>query len=199
MERLTIQVGTFDVNCTLLTDGANTWIVDPGQEGERIVSLIEKRNLLPCGILLTHAHFDHIGAINALQARWPDLPVYLHPDEVQVLTHPLNAYLPDYPPISRPTNILDARELPSPFAVIETPGHTPGGVCYSLPADNLLLSGDTLFAGSIGRTDLPGGDLATLQKSLARLATLPDGTYVIPGHGPHTTIGAEKTANPFLI
>jgi glyoxylase-like metal-dependent hydrolase (beta-lactamase superfamily II) len=199
MERLTIQVGTFDVNCTLLTDGANTWIVDPGQEGERIVSLIEKRNLLPGGILLTHAHFDHIGAINALQARWPDLPVYLHPDEVQVLTHPLNAYLPDYPPISRPTNILDARELPSPFAVIETPGHTPGGVCYSLPADNLLLSGDTLFAGSIGRTDLPGGDLATLQKSLARLATLPDGTYVIPGHGPHTTIGAEKTANPFLI
>jgi len=91
----------------------------------------------------------------------------------------------------------DCNELVG-VTVIETPGHTPGGVCYYFPEDKLLLSGDTLFAGSIGRTDLPGGNMATLTESLKKLTSLPDDTTVIPGHGPYSTIGAEKRINPFL-
>lgn len=199
MERLTIQVGTFDVNCSILAADGAAWIVDPGMEADRIAALLEKKGLVPAGILLTHGHFDHIGAVQGLQTVYPDLPVYVHPDDVPVLTHPLNCFPPDYPAVPAPRNIADARTLPAPFETIETPGHTPGGVCYYLPGDGLLLAGDTLFAGSVGRTDLPGGDMPTLMKSLERLKTLPDGTVVIPGHGGHTTIGREKASNPFLV
>ena len=193
MERLTIQVGT------ILSSGGKAWIVDPGREGARIAQLLEQRGLEPAGILLTHGHFDHIGAIGELQEKWPALPVYVHPADVPVLTHPLNCFPPDYPAIEAPKNIADARSLPEPMRTIETPGHTPGGVCYYLPEEKLLLSGDTLFAGSVGRTDLPGGDMPTLMDSLKKLTVLPDDTLVIPGHGSHTTIGREKTSNPFLV
>ena len=199
MERLTIQVGTFDVNSTILSSGGKAWIVDPGREGARIAQLLEQRGLEPAGILLTHGHFDHIGAVGELQEKWPGLPVYVHPADVPVLTHPLNCFPPDYPAIAAPKNIADARSLPEPMRTIETPGHTPGGVCYYLPEEKLLLSGDTLFAGSVGRTDLPGGDMPTLMDSLKKLTVLPDDTLVIPGHGLHTTIGREKTSNPFLV
>lgn len=197
MERLTIQVGPFEVNCSLLFDGGDVWIVDPGQEGERIAALVEQRAARPAGILLTHGHFDHIGAIPGLRRRYGDVPVYLHPADVPALTHPLNRMEPFYPPLPPVGNVLDCRTLAG-VDVIETPGHTPGGVCYFFPEEKLLLSGDTLFAGSVGRTDFPGGDLPTLRRSLAALCALPDETRVIPGHGPETTIGAEKSGNPFL-
>jgi len=119
--------------------------------------------------------------------------------------HALNQLPPDYPPVARPLNLRDATEAVAALAaegidleVIPTPGHTPGGVCYHFPAECLLLAGDTLFAGSVGRTDLPGGDMATLLASLGRLTALPEKTRVIPGHGPATTIGTEKRTNPFL-
>jgi len=204
MERHTIQVGGFEVNCSVLSENGKAWIVDPGQESARIVELLEHLALKPVAILLTHAHFDHIGAIPELQATFPDLPVYVHPDDMKVITHPMNQLPPEYPPIGKVGNLRDARELATngelSVEVLETPGHTPGGVCYffSLASTPLLLSGDTLFAGSVGRTDLPGGDMATLMKSLAKLTTLPEGTVVVPGHGPETTIGAEKRGNPFL-
>jgi glyoxylase-like metal-dependent hydrolase (beta-lactamase superfamily II) len=96
-----------------------------------------------------------------------------------------------------PKNIVETTDAPG-CEIIETPGHTPGGVCYYFPAEKLLLAGDTLFAGSVGRTDLPGGDMATLMRSLKKLTDLPGDTLVIPGHGMHTTISAEKASNPFL-
>ena len=114
--------------------------------------------------------------------------------------HPLNQLPPEYPSFQKPRNLvpLDNLEGLEGLEILETPGHTPGGVCYYCPKDKLLLSGDTLFAGSVGRTDLPGGDMATLMDSLRKLTALPDDTLVIPGHGMHTTVAAEKRGNPFL-
>ena len=200
MERLTIQVGGFEVNCSILSENGKAWIVDPGQEPERIIDLLAKKGLEPAAILLTHAHFDHISAIPGLLEKFPDLPVYVHPKDAPMFGHPLNQLPPEYPSFAKPKNLANLNSLDSleGLEILETPGHTPGGVCYHFPAMKLLLSGDTLFAGSVGRTDLPGGDMATLMDSLQKLTALPDDTLVIPGHGPHTTIAAEKRGNPFL-
>ena len=200
MERLTIQVGGFEVNCSILSESGKAWIVDPGQEADRIIDTLAKKGLEPAAILLTHAHFDHIGAIPGLLEKFPDLPVYVHEKDAPMFGHSLNQLPPEYPPFAKPKNIANLNSLDSleGLEILETPGHTPGGVCYYLPKDKLLLSGDTLFAGSVGRTDLPGGDMATMMDSLRKLTALPDDTLIIPGHGPHTTIAAEKLGNPFL-
>ena len=204
MERLTIQVGGFEVNCSILSENGKAWIVDPGQEAERIIDLLAKKGLEPAAILLTHGHFDHISGIPGLLEKFPELPIYVHEKDVPMFGHPLNQLPPEYPSFEKPKNLIVFRSTfnlqPSTFnlEVIETPGHTPGGVCYYFPKDKLLLSGDTLFAGSVGRTDLPGGDMATLMDSLQKLTALPDDTLVIPGHGMHTRIALEKSGNPFL-
>ena len=200
MERTTIQVGGFEVNCSILSENDKAWIVDPGQEGDRIVKFLRERALSPQAILLTHAHFNHIGAIPALHAAYPDLPVCVHDNDRKVISHPLNQLPPEYPPIGQPKNLSSLESLNSleGLEVLETPGHTPGGVCYYFKQEKMLFAGDTLFAGSVGRTDLPGGDMATLMASLKKLTALPDDTVVIPGHGMFTTIGDEKRGNPFL-
>ena len=200
MERLTIQVGGFEVNCSILSENGKAWIVDPGQEADRIADLLAKKGLEPAAILLTHGHFDHIGGIPGLLGKFPDLPVYVHEKDMPMFGHPLNQLPPEYASFAKPKNLTDLNSLESleGLEILETPGHTPGGVCYYFPKDKLLLSGDTLFAGSVGRTDLPGGDMATLMGSLRKLTALPEDTLVIPGHGQHTTIAAEKRGNPFL-
>ena len=200
MDKTTIQVGGFEVNCSILSENGNAWIFDPGQEGDRIVKLLRERGLSPQAILLTHAHFDHSGAIPALQAAYPNLPVYVHDNDLKVIGHPLNQLPPEYPPIGQPKNLTSLESLVNldGLEILETPGHTPGGVCYYFKQEKLLFAGDTLFAGSVGRTDLPGGDMATLMASLQKLTALPYDTVVIPGHGMFTTIGDEKRGNPFL-
>ena len=200
MERLTIQVGGFEVNCSILSENGKAWIVDPGQEADRIADLLAKKGLEPAAILLTHGHFDHIGGIPGLLKKFPGLPIYVHEKDMQMFGHPLNQLPPEYTSFAKPKEVrgLESLEGLDSLEVIETPGHTPGGVCYYFPKDKLLLSGDTLFAGSVGRTDLPGGDMATLMDSLQKLTALPDDTLVIPGHGMHTRIALEKSGNPFL-
>jgi glyoxylase-like metal-dependent hydrolase (beta-lactamase superfamily II) len=197
MKFKTVTVGLYEVNCTLAIDGADAWVVDPGADEEAIVKAAEAEGAKIAGILLTHAHFDHIGAIPGIKARFPEAPVYVHPSDEVTFGHPLNRRPPEYPSFPKPAGVVDARKFPL-AEVIETPGHTPGGVCYYFKEDGILLSGDTLFAGSVGRTDFPGGSMTTLVESLKKLKALPDLTKVIPGHGPSTTIGEEKGSNPYL-
>ena len=217
MRYQTLQVGSFAVNCTIVESDGLALIVDPGQEPERIMSVLRRSGLEPAGILLTHGHFDHINAIPGLLAEFPELPVLVSADELAVLVHPLNAIPPEYNPVRIPSGNLRhdrdsflaavsgfrRREPGFRFTVIPTPGHTPGGVSYLFDGTSsggipTLLSGDTLFAGSVGRTDLPGGDMAVLMRSLGTLKKLPPETTVIPGHGAATTIAAELRENPFL-
>ena len=202
----TFPVGSFEENTTIIAAGGRAWIVDPGAEATLIAAKIEKNGLSPAGILLTHAHFDHIGAIPALEARWPGIKVYVDPLDLAIVDHPFNQFPPDYPPVAKPSSPHPAAEAGDPALwggeeapkVIATPGHTPGGVSYYFEKAKLLFSGDTLFAGSCGRTDFPGGSMARMHESLARLMELPDDVKVIPGHGGETTIGRERRSNPYI-
>lgn len=203
MQIHTIQVGTFGVNCAFVENEGKALIIDPGQEAARIIAALENKGWEPEAILLTHGHFDHINGIPGLLERFPDLPVYVSEEDAKVMSHPMNSLPPEYSPVTVPaknlkTDLHNFSFLTFHFSFIPTPGHTPGGVCYFFPQEKLLLSGDTLFAGSIGRTDLPGGDMATLMRSLNSLRSLPEDTVVIPGHGMTTTIGRELASNPFL-
>ena len=203
MTKDTIEVGSFGVNCTILTIESKAWVIDPGSEGDRIAEILKKKQLPLAGILLTHAHFDHICGVSTLQARCGNAPVYIGENDRVIIEHPFNQYPPEYPISEVPLTLHTISEgstiegLPD-VTIIDTPGHTPGGVCYLFRNEKLLFSGDTLFASSIGRTDLPGGDMATLMNSLKKLKALEDDITVIPGHGMFTTIGRERDANPFL-
>lgn len=185
-------------------------LIDPGifRESERqaLDRYLTANGLVPEKILLTHGHFDHIYGVKALQRQY-GLPVYLHPaDRVVVAgqddfagTFKRHPFETDF----GTTDLRDGDILPVgghlSLTVIATPGHTPGGVCYYDAADGILFSGDTLFAGSIGRSDLPGGDYDSLIRSIMdRLMGLPGSTGVLPGHGPETTIARETATNPFL-
>lgn len=212
MQIHTIQVGSFEVNCSFVENEGKALIIDPGQEPDRIVSILERKGWKPDAILLTHGHFDHINGVPGLLKRFPDLPVFISDEDAAMTSHPMNAMPPEYTPveIGKSSSPEDEKLREWGVQVIQTPGHTPGGVCYFLPhfpstrltpdsrPTPILFSGDTLFAGSIGRTDFPGGDMATLMRSLDSLRGLPEDTVIIPGHGMKTTIGRELAANPFL-
>ena len=196
--RKTIQVGSYCVNCTVVESGGEAWIVDPGSEAERIAAICEAAGAVPKGILLTHAHFDHVGAVEGLQKAYPGLAVYLGKADFPVISHPFNQMPPEYPPVPVPANLVAAEELQG-VRVIPTPGHTPGGVVLWERREGIAFSGDTLFRMSVGRTDLPGGDYEQLLQSLNNIAlTLPPDTRIYPGHGPATNMSDELRCNPYL-
>lgn len=197
-------------NCVVLwtDEGPSCTIVDPGMsspEGtDSLLDFLKEHSLVPDAIFLTHGHFDHVWGVEKLLARF-SVPVYLNPADKHIMDQITGGFRQSFTFLKHdfPTvDIADGDTLESggcSWKVIGTPGHTPGGVCYWSEENSLLLSGDTLFAGSIGRTDLAGGDYDVLMDSLLKkVLTLPGDTDVIPGHGQPTTIGREISTNPFL-
>ncbi|MGE0555993.1 MAG: MBL fold metallo-hydrolase [Gemmatimonadales bacterium] len=200
-----IPNGGFAQNCYLLVaaDGRRAAIVDPGEESDTFLARIESEKLEIEAIWLTHAHIDHVLGVGAIKEA-TGAPIYLHPaDRVlyDAMPSQARAFGFQVDPLPPPDHELahgDRLSLGAErFEVRLAPGHSPGSVC--LVADGYVLAGDVLFQGSIGRTDLPGGDFATLITSIReQLLTLPDETRVLSGHGPPTTIGQERRTNPFL-
>jgi glyoxylase-like metal-dependent hydrolase (beta-lactamase superfamily II) len=207
--------GAFAANCYLVAPapGEECVIIDPGQDAERgIEELLDRYRLKPIAVLLTHGHIDHMWSVAPVCGA-KGIPAYIHPDDRDLLSDPARGLSlmtkqqflggmtfsePDDVRALEDGDIVTLAGLD--FTIGHTPGHTPGSVTFRSGGDDLdaLFTGDLLFAGSIGRTDLPGGDHATILKSLARTLSLPDVTVVLPGHGPTTTIGDERQTNPFL-
>ncbi len=213
----TLTLGPLQTNCYVYADAGEAMVVDAAADADVILAAAGRLGARICLIVCTHAHFDHIGALDAL-ARETAAPVYVHSEDIPLLAaggllpanlteDDLPGDLPSWfvPPPSlsaTPIAITDGQHLPvgrADFEVLHTPGHTPGSCCLYCPEQAILFSGDTLFRLGVGRADLPGGDSHALLRSIKRrLFTLPDATVVYPGHGPSTSIGLEKRRNPFV-
>jgi glyoxylase-like metal-dependent hydrolase (beta-lactamase superfamily II) len=202
-----LVVGMFEVNCYLYWDETSKdgIIIDPGDEEELIINRVEELGINLKAILLTHGHGDHIVAVEAVKKKY-SIPLYIGNGEEELLKnpsanvsaligHPIVAPAPDY--------LVDDEQLLTfgsiNLKVLSTPGHSPAGVCYLDENEGLLFTGDTLFWNSIGRSDFPGSSHEILMKSIySKILTLPDSIKCFPGHGPKTTVGAERENNPFL-
>jgi hydroxyacylglutathione hydrolase len=218
--------GSFAANCYLVAPapGSECVIIDPGEDAERgIDELLREHRCKPVAVLLTHGHIDHVWSVAPVCGA-KDVPAYIHPGDRELLSDPARGF-----PLGPVQQLFGGLKLSEPddvreladglrlhiagleITVAHAPGHTLGSVVFGVPregpgetsgpaATGALFSGDLLFAGSIGRTDLPGGDYRTIIESLARVCLpLPADTVVLPGHGPQTTIGAERASNPFLV
>jgi glyoxylase-like metal-dependent hydrolase (beta-lactamase superfamily II) len=202
-------LGAFQTNCYVLRTNEtaqNCLIIDTGLEADALVDFLKAHRLNPAAVALTHGHADHIAGLVELRRRFPGVKVYIHKLDAEMLTgrkdnlssmagisfssEPADFSLEDGDTIEQANIKLD---------VLHTPGHTPGGVCLYSKNEGIIFAGDTLFADSVGRTDIPGGSETQLIKSIKqKLCTLPGQTIVYPGHGPATTIAKEKANNPFL-
>jgi hydroxyacylglutathione hydrolase len=202
-----LPVGPLQCNCSVIGDESTreAIVIDPGDNIDQILGLIKKHNLQVKQIVITHAHIDHVGGAAKLRAA-TGAPILLNQNDYALLKMlDVQAAWIGMPTPGKveidgsigPSDIVKAGPIEA--QVIHTPGHTEGSICLYFPIENKLIAGDTLFAGSIGRTDLPGGSYEKILRSLHdRVLALPDDTIVIPGHGPSTTIGEERESNPFL-
>lgn len=205
---LTIPTAPIEENCYIAydEDSKEALVIDPGNEGEKIISLLKGESLKVQAILLTHGHWDHIGAVEELRQAL-SVSVHIHGDDAAMLTDSrqnLFAYMAGGSMEGKPADTVFREGAvfscgAFSFKVIHTPGHTPGGCCFYCEKDGVLFSGDSLFAEEIGRCDFPGGSLSSLVGSLKeKILTLPEETKVYPGHGPATTVGWERVHNPYL-
>ncbi len=205
----TIPVGPLETNCYLVIDSEtkDAVLIDPGAEADELLSILDDEKVALRGVLLTHGHGDHIGAVGKIISE-KNVPLWIHSDDAVMLTDSeknLSAMLGLFITTDHPYNDLVDDETINfgsiQIKVLHTPGHTRGGVSLYIPNENnpILLSGDTLFKGDVGRCDLPGGSWETLRKSiLEKLYVLPDNTVVYPGHGDSSTIGNEKITNNYV-
>jgi glyoxylase-like metal-dependent hydrolase (beta-lactamase superfamily II) len=203
-----LAVGPLQCNCSIVGDEATreAMVIDPGDDVEGVLAIVRKHNLTVKQIVITHAHIDHVGGAMKLRMA-TGAPILLNQNDYALLkmldvqaawvgmANPGDVKI-DHSVSSGET--ISAGSLHA--SILHTPGHTEGSICLYFPAEKKLIAGDTLFAGSIGRTDLPGGSLQKIMRSLhSTVLALPDDTIVIPGHGPLTTIGDERGTNPFLV
>lgn len=203
-----IPLGIMQTNCYIIenSDG-DCLIFDPGGEGKKLISWLMEKKLNPIAIFLTHAHFDHIGAVDEVRDYY-QIPVYAHKNEKDWLPNPMlngsQLFGMAIPVSARSAEHLLTEEKQLSFSdfeitIFKTPGHSPGSVSYFFKTHGIVIAGDTLFRGSIGRTDLLGGNQEQLLKSIHdKLLTLPEETMVLPGHGATTTIIEEMDSNPFI-
>ncbi len=203
-ELLTLVVGPIQTNCYMLCDkkSRKTAVIDPGEDAERIIKRLEYNKFTPAAIINTHGHADHITA-NRLLIEVYKIPLYVHPEEAEFLSEPeLNYSAQNGVSITSPKadkwvkggDVIEVGELK--LKVIDAPGHTPGGIM--LQCEDLLFTGDTLFCGDVGRTDLPGGDQEQLEQTLKIFKTLPEDLKILPGHGPSCILKEELKHNPYL-
>jgi hydroxyacylglutathione hydrolase len=203
-----LPVGPLQCNCSIIGDEGTreAMVIDPGDEIDDILQIVKQHGLKVKQIVVTHAHIDHVGGAMKLK-KLTGAPILLNQND-QALLKMMDvqaAWVGMMPPgkIAIDQSLGDADRLRVgnlEATVMHTPGHTEGSICLYFPAEQKLIAGDTLFAGSIGRTDLPGGSFDKIMDSLkGRVLALPDETIVVPGHGPETTIGEERESNPFLV
>lgn len=200
-----MSLGELGTNCYIVYRHNKALIIDPGGEEQKIINFLEKKNLNPQAILLTHAHFDHIGGVDALRAHY-NIDVYLHEAEAHWL---------EEPQLNRSTAFMRKEVITQPpeyflnpgtmnlssfqFEILHTPGHSPGSVSFVFSDYEFVISGDVIFKQGIGRTDLPGGSMKELENSIRKkLYQLTDSYTIYPGHGLQTSIGEEKSNNPFV-
>lgn len=210
MEINTVVLGDYQTNCYCVRKNSissECLIIDPGLSPEPLIQFLQTNGLKVGSILLTHGHVDHIGGVETIRQYSPDVKVTIHKEDAVMLTDPtqnlsvMSGGMVQARPAER---LLESEKEPFQaaglqFKVLHTPGHSPGGICLYSAAEKTLFVGDTLFAGSVGRTDFPGGDHRQLIEMIRqKLWVLPDETAVYPGHGPATTLANEKKFNPFL-
>jgi glyoxylase-like metal-dependent hydrolase (beta-lactamase superfamily II) len=203
-----LPVGPLQCNCSVVGDeeSREALVIDPGDEIDEVLARVRRHGLTVKQIIITHAHIDHVGGAMKLKQA-TGAPILLNQNDTALLkmVDEQAAWVGMAPPgtVTIDADLADAATLRAgklAATVIHTPGHTQGSVCLYFELEKKLIAGDTLFAGSIGRTDLPGGSFQKIMKSLhERVLALPDETLVVPGHGPLTTIGKERVSNPFLV
>ncbi len=208
MECIQIPLGPLQTNCYILYKEDKTCLIfDPGEESDKLKSFIKQQQFKPLAIIVTHAHYDHIGAVDDIREEYK-IPVYIHENEADWLVDPvLNGSIEENMVKTirgkRADHLISEEQAMSignfHFHIYETPGHSPGSISLYFEEAKLVISGDALFKGSIGRTDFAFGNHSQLINSIReKLLTLPEETIVLPGHGPATTIGQEMDSNPFL-